>query len=141
MKYFENEELITASEGDRVVLTNRRIRQTENTTDFTSIMLEKISSVEVNYHSWMWMLVAGIMFIVAGLILAFRSHGEGFACLGIGAICILGYFITRKHIVSISSDGGAKITFVTQGMSKQSVLDFTDKIEEVKSRLTITKQL
>ncbi len=135
MKYFEKEEPVLASENNRIVLTSRRIRQAENKTDFTSIMLEKISSIEVRYQSWILILLAGIICIVAGFILLRNGSVEAMACFGVGGICILVYIVTRKHIVSISSDGGAKIVFATRGMSKERVIEFVDKVEEAKNKL------
>lgn len=135
MKCFENEELILASENNRVVLTTRRIRQAESKTDLTSIMLEKVSSVEVRYRRWIVILLTGIVCIGTGCFLLVENRQEAVLLLGIGALCVLAYFLTRKHIVSISSDGGARIFFTTRGMSKETVLDFVERLEEAKSKL------
>lgn len=139
MKLFENEVIIIESESKQVTLTNRRIRYTQNNTDVISIMLEKISSIEVTYRSWPILLLIGIIGIGYGALLLSdgREYESNQAILAIvgGAVFTFAYFLTRKHVISIAPDGGTKIHFTTRGMKNEMVQDFVNKIEEAKSNL------
>ncbi len=53
-----------------------------------------------------------------------------------GVVCVVIYLFTRKHVVSIASDGGAKINFETKGMKRETVIGFINKIETAKHKLT-----
>lgn len=138
LKLFENEELITQSTKGKVVLTNMRIRYSDEVVGrahIVSIMLEKISSIEIHYRSWWLALLVGIIALVAGVAsLTGRNDGElAMILFVVGALSLIFYFTTRKHIVSVSSDGGAKINFETSGMSREDLLKFVGQIEEAKN--------
>jgi lipopolysaccharide export LptBFGC system permease protein LptF len=135
MELFDNEKLITNSKDNQIVLTSKRIRQTEKGKDITSIMLEKISSVEVKYQSFFLILLAGILVIIAGILMLVTKEDTAIFTIVGGAVLILFYFLTRKHTISISSDGGAKIVFVTQGMNNETVLEFVHQVELAKMEI------
>lgn len=135
MKLFDNEQLISQSDNNQVVLTSKRIRQTENGKDITSIMLEKISSIEVRHQSFIVALVAGIIILAVAFFMLKTDEGAAQVTAVVGVVLILFYFFTRKHIISISSDGGAKIVLVTLGMNHEGILDFVHQIEQAKMDL------
>lgn len=138
---FENEELITQSEDQLICLTTKRIRYTSKSwgrSYLISIHLEKISSIEMRYKSWIIILLIGILLGVASLLLSTQVYGAQdimVAGLGLSFLCILVYFITRKHVVTISSDGGATINFYTRGMKDEKLLEFINKVERAKNDL------
>jgi hypothetical protein len=134
---FDEERLITESGDRRVTLTTHRVRYNSSSTGrghIISIMLEKISSIEIHYKSWILILLIGILLIVGGLIMGVQDKKD-IMILGliVGGFCILIYFLTRKHIVTIASDGGAKINFQTKGIKREALLDFINKIEVAKA--------
>jgi hypothetical protein len=47
---------------------------------------------------------------------------------------IIAYFMSRRHICTITSDGGSKIIFRTENMPTSALIDFVDKIELAKHR-------
>jgi len=116
MKLLINETTIIESGNRQLVLTDKRIRYYEGNSqnsNFTSILLHKISGVEVAYKAKFWLLILGIITlpILVGLLL-----------IGL-------YFYTRKHVVAISSDGGTVLTFQTKGMKRAFVEDFINELE------------
>ncbi|MCB0284699.1 MAG: hypothetical protein KDF60_19105 [Calditrichaeota bacterium] len=116
MNSLENEKLILQSDNRQIMLTNFRLRYHKNTSrnsDFNSIMLDKISSVELTYESKLWMLIIGIITIP----------------IVIGVIMIIVFFITKKHVVYITPDGGKPIVFETRGMKREFLEDFINKVE------------
>lgn len=139
MQLWENEKLISTSNNKEVILTSQRIRF--ETTHWgqrhmVSIMLEKISSIEVRYHSWVIILTLGILSILGGIYLMSaggpdKDHANIFFLTGI--IMIVVFLLTRQHVITIKPDGGARINFSTRGMSRDTVLDFIDKVEKAKS--------
>lgn len=137
---FERERLISQSDNNEITLTSHRIRYNSSSTGrghVISIALEKISSIEIHYKSWILVLLLGILFVGAGIIIGANNNGEAMILvLILGGVCILLYFLTRKHVVTISSDGGAKINFETKGMKRETLLDFINKIEVAKSNRT-----
>lgn len=137
---FEGEEIITES-GDKVVtLTNKRVRyhaSSAGQAHIVSIMLDKISSIEVHYSSQWIVLFLSIALMLAGVVTGLSNERQGQLGMGLavfGVVLLLIYLFTRKHIVSIASDGGAKINFETKGMKRESVLDFINKVEKAKNK-------
>lgn len=52
----------------------------------------------------------------------------------LGGGLVLAYFSTRRHVVSIASDGGARLQFETKGMKRETVQAFVDAVESAKDR-------
>lgn len=126
MESLENETLITESNNRQILLTTHRLRYHQSiskNSNFTSIMLDKISSIELTYHSNIWLLIIGI------LTLPFL----------IGIILIILFFTTKKHIVRITPDGGTSIVFETKGMKRDFLEDFINKVEDASIKLKMKK--
>ncbi|RFP66401.1 hypothetical protein D0N36_03370 [Hymenobacter lapidiphilus] len=132
------ESLITQSPNNVVMLTSHRIRYNAASSSYAhlvSMMLEKVSSCEVRYQSHPGLLILGLL--VAGLgSLGFAGNGDtqamAMAAIVIGLVLVLVYFSTRKHIVSIASDGGSRIGFETKGMKREAIVAFVNAIEKAK---------
>ncbi|MBL4676901.1 MAG: hypothetical protein JKY70_11965 [Mucilaginibacter sp.] len=136
MKLLENENILTTADDNTVVLTNYRVRSVASKawghSQTTSIMLEKISSVQLVYLSFPVLLVlSGITGLVAiGLM---SNSGESPLIFVIATILfIAGYFGSRRHVCSIASDGGAKIIFTIKGINKEQVQGFVENVELAK---------
>lgn len=123
MESIENEKLITESVNNQLRLTTHRLRYHNEPTknsNFTSIMIDKISSIELTYHkSSIWLLIIGILTlpILVGIILIFM------------------FFTSKKHVVSITPDGGKPIIFETKGMKRDFLEDFINKVEDASMKL------
>ena len=129
----DNESIITQSDENVITLTNLRLRYSDSQwgkSDTVSMLLEKISSIEIHYRSKTILVILAIFATVGGLIGGANGDDE-FIALGIGAgiVLIILYLFSRKHYLTISSDGGGKIHFHTKGMKKEVLLDFINKIE------------
>ena len=75
----------------------RNYNKSDDSTHVVSIMLEKISSIEVHYSSWLICLLLGIISAAAGFVLGVNNNGAGMvAGLALGGILILIYFLTRN---------------------------------------------
>lgn len=134
----KGEELISQSANNVVTLTTHRIRYNATNSSqshLVSMMLEKVSSCETRYQSWPVLLVLGAVAILLGAFSLQRLGGPEVPGLAIvvGLVFIVAYFTTRKHIVSIASDGGSRIGFVTTGLKREAVVAFVNGIEKAKN--------
>lgn len=129
---FEDESVIMDSNDNSVLLTTHRIRYKSNQgskSHITSIMLKNISSIEIHYKSNQWLFYVGITFLITGIVMSPKT-GLGYIGLGIGLLMMIIYWFTRRHVVSICSNGGASIDFQTKGMKQSALIDFIDTVEE-----------
>lgn len=100
-------------------------------------MLEKISSVQVLSISYPLLWILGALTGVAGLALATTRNGgtlEVVISLFIPFFIIVGYFMSRRHVCTITSDGASKIVFRTENMPTEALIDFVNKIEVAKHK-------
>lgn len=134
-----NEEIITKSEKNIVTLTNYRIRYSDiefGKAHIVSILLEKVSSVEVHYRSKVTLLYLAVILGLAGLVLL--SSNESIAILSLvgSGLSFIFYALSRKHYLTIESVGSNKINFQIQGMKRDMILKFVNQVEEaVKERM------
>lgn len=123
MTALDNEILIIESTNKQIRLTSHRLRYYETpkrNSDFTSIMLDKISSIELIYYkSSIWLLIIGIATIpiIVGLILLYM------------------FFTSKRHVISVTPDGGKPIIFETKGMKRDFLDNFIDKVEAASMKL------
>lgn len=129
MDYINKESIVSTSDNDNLILTTHRIRyQREDT--LTSIMLDQITGISIQYKSKPGLLAASIVLGLAGLVLVNEVAYQvmGIVVLIIAAICLFAYLSSRKHIIDISTSG-KKIQFHTSGIKKEKVLYFMHQIE------------
>lgn len=135
-KYLFNDEIIiNQMRNAAVVLTNYRIRYSRkglSTAHTLSILLEKISSIEVHYKSYPLMLVLGMLLALGSTLISGPNKDLSILGYGIGGLLILFFFITQKHVITVESDGGAKMNFRTKAMRPDAILNFVNQIEEAK---------
>jgi hypothetical protein len=130
---FNDEQVITQSAGGVLTLTNLRLRYSISQwgkAHHVSLLLEKISSSEMHYRSKIIFVILAILAIpgglIAGTIVSLEFIGIG---IGAGVVFIILYLFSRKHYLTISSDGGGKIHFHTKGMKREKVFDFINQLE------------
>ncbi|MBT2558251.1 hypothetical protein J7E24_10680 [Hymenobacter sp. ISL-91] len=134
----DGEALITQSPNKVVMLTTHRIRYNAASSSqayLVSVLLEKVSSCEVRYQSNPVLLVIGIIAAVLGAMWSTGFNGDrelGFLGFIVGLMLVLVYFSTRRHIVSVASDGGVRLGFQTKGMKREAVVAFVNAIEKAK---------
>lgn len=136
------ESVLSFTENGMVTLTTHRVRYNNKIwgqSNFISIMLEKISSVQVLSISYPLLWILGALTGMAGLALATTRNGgtpEVIISLFIAFFLIVGYFISRRHICTITSDGGSRIIFRTENMPTAALIDFVHQIEAAKHKRT-----
>ncbi|HEY1045227.1 MAG TPA: hypothetical protein VGF79_02235 [Bacteroidia bacterium] len=132
----KNEAEIVSSSNQQVTLTTHRIIYDDKQigkSKYTSIMLEKISSIEVHYRSWPQILILGIIAIAAGLVFAGQEEEQAsLLCGGIGLFFCVLYLLSRKHFITISSDGGTRINLLSSGLKREALLKFVNQIDQAK---------
>lgn len=136
MKLLPNEEKLITSNEDKIILTNHRIQMRDSVLgqSFTvSIFLEDISSIEIKYKSNILLIILSAICVLAGFYMAGQRGSEDMiGGLVLGGIFFAIWWFTRKHIVSISSDGGASLNFMVQGMGDDKIADFIHNVSLAK---------
>jgi hypothetical protein len=141
MKYFtpiEGELIISESNDNQILLTNKRIRQLVNGEYLTSIMLDKVSVISAYRFHFLMLLIAGLVLLaMGGLSIATERDQElGVALIFVGLVLAILYWFTRKHVITITSDSGVKLMFRTRGMNQETIFKFINQIEDAKLKYT-----
>jgi hypothetical protein len=137
MKLLENEEKLISSNEDKIVLTDHRVLMEDRSLGQSysiSIFLEDISSIEVKYKSNILFIGMGILSIISGIYLSGGRTESNFIVAGFlgGAFFFALWWLFRKHVISISSNGGGRMNFEIKGMSKEKVSEFAHKVSLAK---------
>ena len=137
MKLLTNEKTLVSSNGNKIILTDHRIQMTDKALGqaFTiSIFLENISSIEIKYKSNIMLLILGGLAIIGGGILGLQPRPNNLFMSGVivGIILIAIWWFTRKHIISITPNGGASLDFMVQGMKEEQINDFVHNVSQAK---------
>ncbi|MCX6306490.1 MAG: hypothetical protein NT040_16120 [Bacteroidetes bacterium] len=138
MKLLPNEENVLTSNEDKIILTNYRVQMTDSLWGQSfniSIFLEDISSIEVKYRSYPFLILLGVLFVLSGSYLGGQHGGSGAMTGGIvlGLLFFAAWWFTRKRVISISSDGGSSLNFIVTEMSDDTVADFIYKLSLAKN--------
>jgi hypothetical protein len=136
MTLLPGENKLITSDNDRMILTNYRITKQDEIWGKSykiSIFLEDISSIEVHFKSHIVLLIIGVLMVLAGLGMSIEAG----PIVSVGSIVVGGIFIaiwwfSRKHIVSIFSDGGSTLNILAKGMSDSKIDDFITSVQEAK---------
>ena len=128
-----------------MVLTNLRIHINEKKLGYSyknTIFLEDISSIEDKFTSLIIALIVGIFSGTIWLLYLFNfispqnpnEPNIQFISFGVSILSNLLYWLSRKHIVSISSNGGKPIDFSVNNMNEEMIDDFIFKVQESKKQ-------
>jgi len=131
MNLLENENEIISLNGKRIILTNYRIIQNDQLAGKSysiSIFLENISSIENQYKSSpVYLIIAGVAFI----------GGIGYESLMVGVIAglifVALWWFSRKHLITIKSNGGSSLNILAEKMKKKDIENFVFNIVKAKS--------
>ena len=138
---FPEENIITESDGQQVVLTTHRIcyeHKEWGRSYNQSIMLEHITSCENHSISRYWLLVIAGLLIVLGFFSTTNGSSEilsicGLIALGLGLL----FWFTRQSLVVVGSPSTKMLINVT-GMNRDKVLSFINQIEQTKHKRLMT---
>jgi hypothetical protein len=130
---FDNETIITQSDGNVLTLTNLRLRYSASqwgNGHHVSLLLEKISSIEMHYRSRLIFIILAILAVAAGLIAGANGDKEYIGIgIGVGVVFVILFLFSRKYYLTISSYGVGKIYFHIKSMKREKVFDFINQLE------------
>ena len=135
MELMPQEETLIISDGEKIIVTNHRI--VSNIKEFgkklqTNIFLEDIASIEINFKCKPWLKILGILCVVICIPClnpSFNIPQEVIpASLLTSIVLLFIYYVTCKHVLKISSKGGAYILFEVDKMNNENVNDFVTKL-------------
>jgi len=130
MTFLENEEQLDTLSN--TVLTNYRILKEEENSYKISIFLEKISSIEMHYKQKIYLILLGICSVFGGLYIAQGEEMIITAGIILGVVFIIAYFVTRKHVITITPDGGKNLDIEVQGVKNERIEEFITNIQKAK---------
>jgi len=130
------ERVIDRLDSYGLIVTTHRVREGTDR-DFTSIMLEQVSSISVERVQKTWLLISGLALIVGVTIAAEYHKVELGAAAQIGApglVLVVCYFLTSYKIVQIAS-AAARISIRLPRRKKKAdeVVRLMDALEFAKS--------
>ncbi|MDN5289018.1 MAG: hypothetical protein JWR38_5292 [Mucilaginibacter sp.] len=132
------ESFLINTDNGPITLTTHWIRYNNKIwgqSNIISIMLEKISAIQILYISHPGLGIGGLLMIMLGVALSLGDTENGWVitiAVITGILLIVAYYITMKHICVITSDGSGKIVFRTEGMDTDALIDMADKVELAK---------
>jgi hypothetical protein len=137
MQLLPAEENLVTSNQDKLILTNQRIHLTDKQWGRSyqiTIFLENIASIENVYKSNPVYLLIMAGCLLLALATASRELDEkvSIGSFVAAVICLLLWNSSRRHVVTISSNGGGTLNFSVEGMGDDQVQDFIDKVEAAK---------
>jgi len=136
MQLLPTEETLVTSNEDKVVLTTHRIKMTDKewgSSYSIFIFLEDISSIEVRYRSNVVFLILGCLGILSGIFISQTYSGSNINVgLIAGIVFLILWCISRKHVISISPNGGKTLNFEIGNMAGADVDHFIDNLQTAK---------
>ncbi|MFT6982506.1 MAG: hypothetical protein ACJAUD_001273 [Crocinitomicaceae bacterium] len=138
MKLLPDENILVTSNADKIILTTYRIQMMDKSMgqSYTiSMFLENISSIEIKYKSNIILLILAVLALIGGGLAGQQQSGPNnlfVAGLVAGATFLIIWWLTRKHIISITPDGGSSLDFMVQGMKEQQIKDFVYNVSLAK---------
>jgi len=141
------EEIIVQTEYGIITLTTHRIRYNDSSGNgkITSIMLENVSGIEVQYRSWLAALIGGLVALIIGLSESIINKTEESIVAGglivalIGVVLIIAYLVSRRYIINIHSNGKATVSFMIKGLRKEEIISLIDKVESAQNERYLIK--
>jgi hypothetical protein len=126
------EELVMSSDNDALTLTNKRVRFSTTrvgTSSYTSITPDSVASCGLVTKSHPVLpLLSAFSFIVG---LTQRNEEQVWLLLG-SIVLLVAYFLTRRAVISIASNGGEAILVPARGMARAAIVKFLDAVDAQK---------
>ncbi len=121
-----------SSDNDILTLTTKRVRYDSvvfGSSIFISITLDSVASCSLATKSYPILLLLGALALIG----AFSQSGDAhWWFLVAAAVLAVAYFLTRRAVISIASNGGQTILVPAQGMSRNSIIEFLEAVEREK---------
>ena len=144
MKLMAEEKLLLESDDKELILTTHRVRlesESLGRARIVSIMLDQLASCAITRVSHpIFLILAGICFVVGALFAANGRNNEGALIVGIvlPLIFVVIYLANRQQVLALAS-AGATINVNTQGMTLDAVKAFIDRTEVAKNARYLTR--
>jgi hypothetical protein len=127
------EKVLLTSDKEILTLTNYRVRfdqATRGASNYISICLDCVASCGLITKSMPLLLVIAA---IIGLVGIAQNNGDLKVLSIIAAIILVGaFFITRKAVIAISSNGGERILVPIKGMSRDKIIDFLETLDDAR---------
>ena len=126
------EQVVLSSDNDVLTLTNKRVRYDSvvwGQSNLIGITLDSIASCGLMTKSHPFLLVLAVVTVLAGVN---QGSSSMLSLIFVAAIFVIVYFVTRKAVISVASNGGQKILVPTKGMSREATMKFIEAIEREK---------
>lgn len=126
------EQVVLSSDNDVLTLTNMRVRYDSvvwGQSNLIGITLGSVASCGLITKSYPFLLILAVVAVLAGV-----SQGSGrmWGLVFIAAIFVVAYFVTRKAVLSVASNGGQEIMVPTKGMNREAIIKFIEAVEREK---------
>lgn len=137
MKLLPNEQKLLSLSSNEIILTDHRIHMTDQVwgQSFSiNIFLEDISSIEIKFTHKLFLLILAGLFVFGGYYSSggFAGSSPMYGGLFFGGICFAIWWFTRKHVVSVSPNGGSPLNFKIRGMDSNAIEEFVYKLSTAK---------
>lgn len=129
MEALQNEVIVKELNQKKIKLTNLRLRFYSSRNTYTSVMLDKISLINVVYYEnkkyLHYSIISGL-----GILLASRFNFQLEIPFVLAAIFYLAYIFHKKKVVSINCVDNNSVKFSVSGLSTNQLDDFIQEIEK-----------
>ena len=128
------EQVVMSSDQDILTLTTKRVRYDSalfGSSKLISITLDSVASCGLITKSYPILLLLAALAVIDAL----TQRGDAqwmFLFLAVAAVLAVAYFLTRRAVISIASNGGETILVPAKGMSRSSIVEFLEAIEREK---------
>ncbi len=136
MKLLGNEKLVKDFKKAYISVTSKRVRYEDTSsghTIITSMTLDSVASCGVVTESYPSFLLFGFIAMVGGILV--EVDNLRLLLIAVAFVMFIAYFLTRKAVISIASNGGDKITVPVSSVKKDTIVDIVDTIEEYKLKI------
>ena len=126
------EQVVLSSDNDVLTLTNKRVRYDSvvwGQSNLIGITLSAVASCGLITMSFPLLLILAVVAILAG----FSQRGDSmWGLFFVAAVLVVAYFVTRKAVISVASNGGQEILVPAKGMNREAIIKFIEAIEREK---------
>ena len=125
-------ERVLISSANRLLLSNKRVRYDSidwGRSEFVSMTLDSVASCGLVTRSHPTLLVLSAL---ASIFAFTQDQPKIWYLLAVAVAFLVAYFVTRRAMMTISSNGGQSIQMSTKGMTRESVVDFLNSVEREK---------
>jgi hypothetical protein len=136
-KLIHGEKVLMTSDKNVLTLTNYRVRFDQAATgasNYISICLDCVASCGLVNRSRPLLLVIAAVVGIGGI--AQNNNDLRVGSIIAAMILVGAYFITRKAVIAISSNGGEQIMAPVKGMSREATIEFLEALDDARLKLT-----